>query len=494
MHFQRLLSTLFALAIAAAVIVVLWLRVSLNYNSPYLDECDYMFVGRVLLAGIEWKTHTYIFSSDLPLFVMGVADKLGGYLTARSLAAVLGVWSLWWYYRAVKVMFAHEHSTEQSSGHSARWAVGILALQAPHIFISKFATYDIVCMAFFAPALWSAAKALCEERSTAKLMQYALLASALLFCAVMSKYIALAYAPILVLLLLTRSRSAAVAAFGFGAAALGAYVFAHREDLLLLYNVQILGDHKANSDYAQILGIIAQYCGLFVALLVGAWMLVRSKTTFLSPKIYLCLLACALPLPLYHIYTRDLLSLNKHAVYATLFLTPILADLLRRGFDAPLLPRWRMHLFGTLAITAMTALAWYHVHQMQCAFPNTSRVVSYVRANSTAQTSIMSEDPYLFRYHFFPTLSIPQLAEITWFDNNLDGKHEEQDVVDALWEGKFEYVYINEQNTPYELRRKLTEDVLPRCYELVYEEPYQISQVMNRHNVGAMRLYRRRPQ
>lgn len=494
MNAQRLLATLLAATIAAVVLVMLWLRLSLNFNTPYLDECDYMFVGRVLLSGVEWKTHTYIFSSDLPLLLMGVADRLGGYLAARSLAAVLGVWSLWWYYRAVKALFGNEEHTQSNGEQTARWATLILALQAPHIFISKFATYDIVCMAFFAPALWAAAKALRDERGAAVAMRYALLAAALLVCAVMSKYIALAYAPILVLLLFTRSRSAAVAAFALGAVALGAYVFAHREDLLALYRLQILGDHKANSTYAQILSIIGQYCGLLFVLTVAAWLLVRSKTTFLSPWLYLCLLVCALPLPLYHIYTRDLLSLNKHAVYATLFLAPIVADMLRRGFDAPLLPRWRIHLFAIIAIAAMAALAWYHVGQMQRAFPNTARVVNYVREHSTPQTSIMSEDPYLFRYHFYPTLPIAQLAEITWFDNNMDGKHEEQDVVDALWEGKFEYVYINEQNTSYELRRKLTEGVLPRCYEKVYEEPYNISQVMNRHDAGALQLYRRRPQ
>jgi hypothetical protein len=500
------LSAPLKIVLGLVVCAMLWLRLTVDFNTPYLDECDYIFVGRVLLSGGQWQTQTYIFSSNFPLYVMGLADKAAalvgeGYLAARILACLLGAWSLWCYYRAVSCLFDNK-----STG---AWATLLFALQAPHIFISKFATYDIVCMAWFAPAMWMLACALRSAQggiimsqgmpqneasiSLTRPMFFALAATVLLLGAILSKYIALAYAPLLVVVLwIARHRVGAVVATLLGASVLSAYVWYYRAELWALYHNHILGDHKANSTYLQILGIIASYCGLLVVLIGSLWLWLRTKTTLLNVRLYVGLAVFSLPLLLYHLYTRDLLSLNKHAVYGVFFLAPIAADLLRAGFDAPLVRRTYIQLVAAGCSVLVLAVNWYHVYQMEHAFPRTASVVERVKQSMTPQTTIMSEDPYLFRYHFYPTLDIPQLAEMSWFDNNADGKFEQQDVIDALWDGKFEYVYINEQIVPYELRLKLIEGVLPHSYDKIYEEPYSISQVMNRHNAGIMRLYKRR--
>ncbi len=472
----RSISPLVLASSIVAMLVVIWLRVTLNFNTPYLDECDYLFVGRLLTSGVEWKTQTYIFSSNIPLYIFGVADKLGGYLAGRAFAMVLGIFSLVSFYHAIKHLL-NDRST-------AFIAVFLLSLQAPHIFISKFATYDIVCLTFFMPALWCLALVLREDGQ--RRLLYVVLCAILCFLAVISKYIALAYSPLFFLAILWRDRKAAAVFFGVGAGLLASYIWWYRGDLMLLYQNQILGDHQPNSTYLQIIGIVLQYTALLGVLAIVGASVVRHKG--LLPQA-IGLLVCALPLLVYHIRGRDLVSLNKHAVYAVIFLVPLVAAFLRQ-----LVFERKQHRFSQggviLIIAAMVALSLYQVREMERSYPNTTNITSYILQHSTQQTKIMSEDEYLFRYYCYPKLGIPQMSELTWFDNNLDGKFERQDVIDGIWDGKFDYVYINELSAPFELRHTLIEGVLPHSYEKVYEESYVNSEVMNRHNVGKMILYK----
>jgi len=78
-------------------------------------------------------------------------------------------------------------------------------------------------------------------------------------------------------------------------------------------------------------------------------------------------------------------------------------------------------------LLAMTAVGFFQVKDMEHAYPDNRPVLDWLRPRVDAQTTILSEDPYLFRFAFFPTIPNSLMFEVTWFDNNLDGRAEAQD-------------------------------------------------------------------
>ncbi|MEM6794937.1 MAG: glycosyltransferase family 39 protein, partial [Acidobacteriota bacterium] len=125
----------------------LWVRADLAWNGPHMDELDYLYVGGLLLAGETWPTQTYVFSSDLPLWILALGERLGGgdFLGARAAVALLGLLSLGFLWRAAERAFR--------SWAVAGWATLLVAISPSHLFISRLATYDAVCFLFLAASL-----------------------------------------------------------------------------------------------------------------------------------------------------------------------------------------------------------------------------------------------------------------------------------------------------------------------------------------------------
>jgi hypothetical protein len=116
-------------------------------------------------------------------------------------------------------------------------------------------------------------------------------------------------------------------------------------------------------------------------------------------------------------------------------------------------------------------------------------LLTYLRERVGPTTSILSEEGYALRYGL-PAAAPNKLFELTWFDNDGDGNHTPQDVVDAVWDGKPDYVLVYGQITPH-LAEKLRTSVLPHQYRKVFEQPYQLSTVMTLATRGRIELWRR---
>ncbi|MCU0427401.1 MAG: glycosyltransferase family 39 protein [Candidatus Kapabacteria bacterium] len=478
--------------VQVALLIMVLLRLGIAYNSPYLDECDYIFVGRALLSGEPWITKTYMFSSDMHLYLYGLADRIltgeKSYLAARGVASVLGVISLWFFYGFVRNLFTKNPDSKRI----AEISTVLFALSVPHTFISQFATYDVVCFFFFSAALWLLSKAVftMHKETASKQVLMLLLGSALFAFAVLAKYIAVAYFPLLFVALLLLNRRAGLVFLLMVGVVLGAYILINRAELLQLYQNQLLGTHKANATVWKLLATISEYAALTAvcaAAIVAFW---REKT--LSSWFYAGLVVFAVPLAAYHLRSGDIISLYKHVLYVCCFLAPIAGEalycLLRRASERE---SDVLRAVAGMVIIVASALLWLQLREVHNAYPNTDAMTRFVRKNLTPQTTILSEDAYLFRYACFPAIPTKNLEEMTWFDNNLDGKREAQDVIDAVWEGKFEYVYLNGLILR-ELGEQLQTGVLRRKYDLVMQIPYTNSAVMNPINTGFLSLYRRR--
>ena len=467
-------TTVVALVLGALCAVALWQRLRLGFNGPYLDESDYLYVNRVLQAGIPWKTYTYVFGSHIPIRILGFGDELGGLWGARAVAAVLGAGSLGFFFGAARQLLG--------SARVAGWAVLLLALAAPHIFISKFATYDVVAFFFFSLSLWLVLAGLRSRRYGWLLC---LLGSAAFATAVLCKYVVIAFAPVLALAVAMRRPRLLVFALLPCVLLLGEYIHRHWADLKQLYLVQIKGAHARNSTHGQILSIAGFYAGPMLALALGSALLVivRLGVTWRALRVHVFLLLMALPLVAMHVRSSDMVSMYKHMVYPVAMLAPLAGWLLHRLS--------RRTLLAPLALcAALAGLGAWQTRRMEHGFPNFTAMLDALRPGFGPTTTILSEEGYVFRYAFAGATGGKGLYEMTWFDNDGDGNRTPQDVIDAVWDGKPDYVMVHGQITP-NLTQKLREGVLPHEYHKVYEQPYVLSDVMTRIRQGKVELWKR---
>ena len=243
-------------AVICAIAVSVWQRVQLGFRAGHMDEYDYLFVAKSLLADMTWPTHTYIFGSDFSWYLFGWGEQfIGGLVGARTVAALLGLLSLWGIF-----LFARE--VWQSK--SIAWvATFILALSAGHTFISRLASYDAVSFCFFTlammPLLRSCNKSPSPLNKTSLL--YLTLGIFMLMGAVLTKYTTAAYLPFIGLFILVVAPARAIIGGSILAAGIAAYLWLHWQDLVVLYQVQISGTHGANTTYTDIIVRSGYYAG-----------------------------------------------------------------------------------------------------------------------------------------------------------------------------------------------------------------------------------------
>jgi len=482
---QKRLPFLFLFALLLLLCGSAYLRLQFDFNAGHMDEYDYLFVGRQLLSGRDWATHIYIFGADLSWYLLGWGEKyLGGLSGARTVAGVLGVASLVGVYAFVITLWRN-HLT-------AVIAVSLLASQSIHLFLSRFATYDIVSFTFFCLALAPLVLA-CQHKSTGRYF-YLALSVVLISLSVLSKYVVVLYLPFIGLILLFRSPRIGFL-FGLGVGSiLIAYAAIHWESLQVLYRVQIQNVHgSSNGSLGYVSKSIISYLwpALVGCVIAVFYSVFRDSLTSLKRKqgVYLCLLAVlSLPLVAYHFNALNMISLYKHLVYANLFLLVasawLIAQLLQSG-DSILKQG-----FLSVLLAGYAVLNFQQLKLAETAYANVSPVLSAVESRLDARTTILSEDPYLFRYLGFNDVPQGHIKESNWLDNNRDGVYEKKDVVEAIWDAKFSYVYLNDQLHP-KMNKSIRKVLKVRGYKAVFEVNYKISEVMTRQKKGALGLYQR---
>jgi Dolichyl-phosphate-mannose-protein mannosyltransferase len=467
-------TTLISLALGVLTAVTTWQRLRLNFNGPYLDESDYLYVGRALKAGLPWNSYTYMFSSHIPLHILGIGESLGGLQGARVVSLLLGLCSLAFVFGGTRALFG--------STRVAAWSVALLSLQAPHIFISKFATYDVISFFFFTASLWLLVIGM-SHRKYAWLICIA--ASTVFAVAILSKYVVAVHAPVLALVVAIRRPRLLVAALLPCAAILADYAYRRWPDLRMLYQNQIVQAHAANTSRMGILHIAASYVApvLGLALASLAMQISRTGANWRAIRFHVLLLLLSLPLIAMHVRSADMVSMFKHMVYPIAVAAPLAAWFLHR-----LARRSNMVPIGITAVIA--AIGIHQTAQLEQSYPNLTPMIEYLRPKMSPTTSVLSEEGYIFRYSFAGSGFGPHFYEFTWFDNDGNNQRTPQDVIDAIWDGKPDYVMVFGQLTPH-LTDKLRASVLSHQYRKVFEQPYVLSAVMSRITRGTVELWKR---
>ncbi|MEZ4361506.1 MAG: glycosyltransferase family 39 protein [Kofleriaceae bacterium] len=466
-------STWVALVAGGAVGVTLWLRLRLGYNGPHLDESTALYLSGLVRSDAEWNTYEYVASSHIPMHVLGLGERLGGLVGARAVALVLGAGSLGFVFGAARALLG--------SARAAACAALILALAAPHVFLSELATYDVVAFFGFSCSLWLLLAGLRDPRWGWLLC---MLSSVALAAAVLSRYVVIAHAPIVALVVAVRRPRLLAAALLPCGLLLADYVYHHATELTLLYQRQLVGGHAAAGARAQILLAAARYVGppLLLVLASAVGVAARVGPRWRALRFHALALALGAPLLGLHLLLGDPASLYRHVVYPIAALALLGGSLLHR------LGR-RRPLAASAVLVALSGLSAYQTRQLQRGFVDLRPVIAHLAPRLSATTTILSEDGYVFRYAF-PERGRGTLYEFSWFDNDGDGQRTSQDVVEAIWDGKPDYVLTLGQLTP-SLTAKLRAGVLPHRYRKVYERAYELSGVMTRTRSGAVELWKR---
>jgi len=476
---------LFFSLLSLGFIFSLFLRFNFEFNGGYTDEYDYLFVAKQLLASKTWETHSYIFGADFNWYLLGVGEHFGGLIGARILIGVLGVVSLIGLYFFTLGLW-HSHTI-------ATLSTLFLSIQSIHIFLSRFATYDMIALTFLSltlPLLWHI-----TEKKETKHHLLLLLTITLFSLGVMSKYIVIVYFPLLFLVALIRVPRIGLL-FGVGVGTiLALYVWQHFYALQTLYEVQILGTHGANSSYQEIIQRALDIIG--VSLLLGGvafvFHMIHTKQHFFkSPHtaIWIGLLIFALPLVAYHLNGRNMISLYKHLIYPLYFFSPAIAWILWR-----VLKYFKFHVGVQLILAFLFFSVGYQnytqLKKIENSYPDSTKIVQMrTKIPTNASTTIASEDPYIARYLFFDKIPQQQIKELYWIDNNIDGKHTLDDTLGALWDRKFEYVYLNDLINPID-NKEVRKILFLRDYEKIVEIPWESTQVMSYAYRGKLEIYKR---
>lgn len=460
-----------------SLFVIAVLRLQLDGRAGHMDEYDYLFVGKTLLAGNNWPTHTYIFGWNINWLLLAWGDlTFGGISGARLIASLLGVLSIAGIYCFVLVLWRNKTT--------ALIAALLLSLEGAHLYTSKLATYDIISFTFF---VWALPAVLLACGATKHRWLWTVCSASLLVAAVLSKYTAAIYLPFIATMVLFYAPKQAIAGIVLIAGAIGTYAFIHFDQLEVLYSIQISGAHDKNATSVDIALRSGRqlFILLIFAIIAIGYSLIYARTAF--PRILL-LLAMGLPLIMYHLLGQNVISLQKHLVYSSLFLIPIAAWGMQQ-ITTPIRSSKRriMLLACSLSLFGLSNLQQLEV--MQSSYPDVHAVVPFA-ALIQAKESVLSEDPYLFRYLLHDKVSQSQINETTWLDNNKDGLHEHKDVQHAVWDRKFNYVFLNDQQHANR-NEKLRKMLVLRGYSTLLHQPYELTTMSGTTRSGIISLHAR---
>jgi len=462
------------------VLVAAYLRLDLSFNAGHMDEYNYLFVGRWLLAGWDWPSHTYIFGADTTWALFALGNRFLEIIGARIIAFGIGVATLFIFYRFVQTLF--------NDTRVAIVATLLLSLQATHIFISRLATYDVLCAALFTFALYQGAKALQSEKNWVWCL---FLGSLLYAMAILTKYVVLMYFPLFAMLLLLVNWKKALLFTLTLTITLSLYGVIHLSELKILFEVQLVGVHGENSRLDSLF-LFAIYFLIYPLLLIFILEFIRNRNDgYKTNRSFVIgiLTVLALPMPAYHLWTLNIISFHKHLVFSLIFLLPVVAHGLVRSSYRRLTPRLRSVL-ASVIVLGFLLINVYQLNALEQSYPDETRVSQVFDKQKIEDKSFLSENPYFFRYRYGTPATISQINDSGWLDNDGDGKYSHQDVVDALWDRKFDWVYLNDQIHPQhnDLYRSILSQ---RGYSMDISVDYSLNKLLVRNHTGSQTVHRK---
>ena len=423
---ERAFTLLFVLVVAA------WLRMlEPLYSTAYMDESIYIVYGRMFLSRhfesplstpLQWSFGWYLWPA-----MTAIADRIGGLLAVRELAATLGV---------ITVAAVYGFTRRIFSAAAGLGAAAIMAVLGPAILASRIATRDSGSIAFFALGLWAFACGWREGKT-----RHWVLTAVALFAAFLCKYLVAVYFPFLVLLALKKSRKPFLIfslPLFLACAAYGALYF---RDLVHLLSY--------GAGYTSLKAPAGQAVHIYFSGRLDFWLLVAAAVPALVFRRWrvpaLVMLGGATIILLVQWKTRADFDYWKHANYALLFLVPMASAgvvlLAQKLWEDN---HYRQMLWGICGMLALAAGAsWLGKATRIDEFvfwPNVGPVLAWSEGRLTANDRILADDTVL-RYYCHPPLHQYQIVDPMYFEYRSQTGEEAYKA--AIREGAFNYIILD---------------------------------------------------
>lgn len=420
----------------AALLVILaaaWYLRAMNasYCSAYMDESVYVLYGRMFLARhfeapidqpLRWSFGWYLWP-----IMAATADRLGGIIAVRELAALLGTATVGAVYGFTRRLFSPVVGLASAAA---------FAILAPAIYNSRIATRDSGSLFFFAFGLWAYACAFQENKK-----RDWLLASASFFAAFLCKYVVALFFPFLVLLAL-RKKLRPLLCLALPLTFLcAAYAVFYWHDLAALLSY--------GAGYNALRSHGPQFWDIYVWRRVDFWIIAAlSPLAFFGKTLRRILLLLWLGAALFLAFqwkTRADYDYWKHVAYPLLFLVPLAME----GLLAAAGKFYRRDLVKQVMVSAFFVVAlcgvlgWVGKSSKMEEFvfwPNVEPALAYMEGRLGSSDRVLVDDT-VFRYYFHPQLRQRQVTDPFYFW--YQGQMGEAAYATAIRDGVFRYVLLD---------------------------------------------------
>jgi 4-amino-4-deoxy-L-arabinose transferase-like glycosyltransferase len=408
-----------------------WRAMNAGYSSAYMDESVYVLYGRMFLARqfeapidqpLRWSFGWYLWP-----MMAAIADRIGGIIAVRELAALLGTITVAAVYGFARRVFSPVVGLASAA---------VFAVLAPAIYTSRIATRDSGAIAFFALGLWAFTCALQGDRKRDWLA-----ACASFFAAFLCKYVVAFFFPFLVLLAF-RKKLRPWLFFNLPLALLcAAYVAVYHNDLVALL--------RYGSAYGSLRAPTAQLLDIYLRNRLDFWVIAGfSCLAFLrrgSRRTVIVLWAAAVIFLVFQWQTRADYDYWKHVTYPLLFLTPLAAagvlEAVERICPRDLNRRVMASAFAIVAVCGVLGWIGKSWNMGQFVFwPNVEPALAYMEGRLAPANRVLVDDS-VFRYYFHPPLRQRQITDpfYLWYQ----GQMGDAAYAAAIRDGWFQYVLLD---------------------------------------------------
>ncbi|MDF2048701.1 glycosyltransferase family 39 protein [Arthrobacter sp. Cr_A7] len=424
-------------------------------NTIHRDEGLYIWTGYRIVE--NWLHGTPLFDEPAHYFsgapvlypvIASVLDRVGGLELVR-------IFSLLWMLVATAALYAVAKRLFHAK--AAFWTAAAFGVASPTSFLGHFATFDAMALSLLALAMAAGVRGVQTRR-----FAWAPAVGLLLTVAVVSKYAALMFVPVVLAVILLSShqrwRSIRFTA-GAGmvtAATLAALAFTVGSPAMEGLMTTTTDRNVINSTPWQDIAMMTAK-SIWPYLVVGPVAAGYVAVKLRRPLLAVTLLGAMLAPAIYQGYIGESVSLEKHLGFGLMFVSLAIGALLSARIIHPARRLVSVALVGVLAIAGLA-----ESHRLYGGWSNTEKL-SDIMAYSWEATPYMRTlgdvvEP--MRYRFMHDTEVWQFTTTDWI--YYDGQHGMQAAENGLRDRYWQYVYFNGA-TP------ASRDLMPRMESFGYE-------------------------
>jgi 4-amino-4-deoxy-L-arabinose transferase-like glycosyltransferase len=383
---------LIAAAFFAVQVCIIWFAA----NGPFVDEGAYTVAGLRVLEGKGLSDGYLAWFNGSP-FVWPVlaafGHHLGGLPGARLMAALLSLVTLVAFARTAETLFGES---------AAAWATGALAVNGLFMALAHFAVYDVPGLTGIALSMWCATR-----RSGARDSMWVTGAAAAFSFAVIAKYGYLfMVVPLAGLLVSVRGFEHAGRALALFLSVAGV--------LLAAYFLPFFGSLVPSSASAYLeqpfrarrahIAVLQMVYGLVPSVLAGVGAIIAWRRH--QRMLVVTCLAALLLFPVFHLWTANAVSSQKHVVPGFLFAYLLAGVALERWWNS------RSRAAVVLGLALLVTWGSFQWYWQERSWSDNRTLASYLAQNMTRGERVVAESAWTYILTLYPSGAIESPSDV----------------------------------------------------------------------------------